>query len=79
MVWNTFLLKRNIHQRFVHSVEKYIATVEVCPIKKKAMNADLVGAFNILHNAESPQGDRRNGSKTAPLSSLPALTGILAL
>jgi putative transposase len=51
----------------------------VCPVKKKAMNADLVGAFNILHNGESPKGDSRNGGKTAPLSLLPALAGTLAL
>jgi len=51
----------------------------VCSVKKKAMNADLVGAFNILYNAESPRGDRRNGCETAPLSVLPALAGTLAL
>jgi len=51
----------------------------VCPVKKKAMNADLLGAFNILHNGESPRGDSRNGRKTAPLSLLPALAGTLAL
>ena len=51
----------------------------VCPVKKKAMNADLVGAFNILYNAESPLGDRRNGCKTAPSNLLPALAGTLAL
>lgn len=51
----------------------------ICPVKNKAMNADLVGAFNILYNPESPQGDRGNGGKTAPLSLLPALAGTLAL
>ena len=51
----------------------------VCSVKKIAMNADLVGAFNILHNGESPQGDSRNGSKTAPISLLPALAGTFAL
>jgi len=48
----------------------------VCPKYRKAMNADLVGAFNILHNGESVK-DSRNGSKTASLSLLPALAGSL--
>jgi len=51
----------------------------VCSVKKKAMNADLVGAFNILYKGESPKGDSPNGCKTAPLSLLPALAGTLAL
>ena len=52
----------------------------VCPVKKKAMNADLVGAFNILHKGESPEmGDSPNGGETAPINLLPALAGTLAL
>ena len=52
----------------------------VCPVMKKAMNADLVAAFNILHNGESANmADSRNGSKTAPFCLLPALAGTLAL
>ena len=50
----------------------------VCPVKKKAINADLVGAFNILHNPESVK-DRGNGGKTAPINLLPALAGTPAL
>jgi len=51
----------------------------VCPKYRKAMNADLVGAYNILHNPESPAGDRGNGGKTAPSNLLPALSGTLVL
>ncbi len=47
----------------------------ICSKYKKALNADLVGAFNILHNGKSPKGDSRNGSKTTSFSLLPVLTG----
>jgi len=63
----------------IHNNGRKYRGLFVCPANRKAMNADLVGAFNILYNVESPQGDSRNGSKTAPLSSLPALAGSLAL
>jgi len=63
----------------VHENGRKYRGLFVCPVKKKAMNADLVGAFNILHKGESPQGDSPNGRKTAPLTLLPALTGALAL
>ena len=49
----------------------------VCPVKRKAMNADLAAAFNILYKGESSQEDSPNGCKTAPLSILPALAGTL--
>ncbi|HEX58732.1 MAG TPA: transposase [Methanomicrobia archaeon] len=51
----------------------------VCPAKRKAMNADLAAAFNILYKGESSREDSPNGCKTAPLSVLPALAGTLAL
>ena len=64
----------------VHETGRKYRGLFICPIEKKAMNADLVGAFNILHNGEFPEtGNSRNGSKTAPPSLLPALAGTLAL
>ncbi len=55
----------------IHNNSRKHRGLFVCPTKRKAMNADLVGAFNILHKGESPKGDSPNGSKTAPLSSPP--------
>jgi len=65
--------KENTAERFTITVDRGLF---VCSIKKIAMDADLVGAFNILHNGESLK-DSRNGRKTAPPSLLPALAGNL--
>ena len=65
--------------REIHNNGRKHRDLFVCSKFKKALNADLVAAFNILHNGESPKGDSRNGPETGPFSLLPALTGTLAL
>ncbi len=60
-------------------VEKYRGLF-VCPKYRKAVNADLVAALNILHNGKSTNMmDSRNESKTEPLNLLLALAGTLTL
>jgi len=72
MVWSTSQSRKNTRQKTcpicgeIHNNSRKHRGLFVCLIKKKAMNADLVGAFNNFVAAKSPcesMGYSRGGGR----------------